>query len=330
MEEKLLLQITIIEMGIYMDLNLLIATVVTATAALIAIIGGFLVSRVITLSSEQSGIRRRLREIKLDITAKEQLLSEVEENLLEEDRADFIGGYYTELIFDKIPLEVLLESMEGSYRGRSTKDLEPAVDELLRINTDLTKMFTGRGIKYSTDLPREFWNFAAIASEDLEGRRSWYELLYDEYQYQLPKRPKTGPPGFPILPDLDFTPPRFSNPIQAQTEAQAYQQKKRDHDTYRNELSYLRQQESEQKKILEDYGKPHGMWGGLTVLVYASIVGIGYPVTLLPYPLQTYNDEATRILILLLFLSQLLALFVYLGISMYSLTKDEKDPERRS
>lgn len=310
-----------------MDLNLLIATVVTATAALIAIIGGFLISRVITLSSEQSGIRRRLREINLDIKTKEQLLSEVEENLLKEDREDFIDEYYSELIFDKTPLEVLIENMEGSYRGRSTIDLEPVVDELLRINTDLETMLEGKGIKYSTELPKEFGDFANIRSEDLEGRRSWYELLYDEYQYQLPKKSKTDPFGFPSLYDIDVPPPRFLNPIGTQTEAQVYQQKSRDRDTYSNELRYLRKQECEQKKILKDYGKPHGMWGGLFVLIYASIVGIAYPVTLLPYPVQTYNDEATRILILLLFLSQLLALFVYLGISMYSLTKDEKAAE---
>ena len=313
-----------------MDLNLLIATVVTATAALIAIIGGFLISRVITLSSEQSGIRRRLREIKLDIKTKNQLLSEIEENLLEEDREDFINEHYIKLIFDKAPLEVIIETEEGSYSGRSTNDLKPVVDELLRINKHLQAMFEGSGIKFSTELPKEFGNFANIRSEDLEGRRSWYELLYDEYQYQLPKRPKTGPPGFPLLTDFDFTPPRLPNPIRAQTNAHAYQQKKRDRDTYRNELSYLRQQESEQKKILEDYGKPHGMWGGLIVLIYASIVGIAYPVTLLPYPLQTYNDESTRVLILLLFLSQLFALFLYLGLSMYSLTKDEKNPEERT
>ncbi|AUD14934.1 MULTISPECIES: hypothetical protein [unclassified Planococcus (in: firmicutes)] len=310
-----------------MDLNLLIATVITATAALIAIIGGFLISRVITLSSEQSGIRRRLREIMLDIKTKEQLLDEVEENLLEEDREDFINEYYSELIFDKVPLEVIIDNLEGSYRERSMNDLEPVINEIIQINKDLKTMFEGSGIKYSTELPKDFGDFANIRSEDLEGRRSWYELLYDEYQYRLPKKPKTDPFGFSSIYDIDVPPSLFSNSMSTQAAAQAYQQKSRDRDTYRNELSSLKQQGSEQKKILEDYGKPHGMWGGLMVLIYASIVGIAYPVTLLPYPLQTYNDEATRILILLLFLSQLLALFIYLGISMYSLTKDEKAPE---
>src|SRR5699024_3830435 len=59
----------------YMNLEVLISTIVTSTAALIAIIGGFLVSRVITLSSEQNGINRKLRELNNEINAKKNLLA---------------------------------------------------------------------------------------------------------------------------------------------------------------------------------------------------------------------------------------------------------------
>ncbi len=308
----------------HMDLNQLITTIVTATAALTAIIGGFLISRVITLSSEQSGIRRRLREINIDITAKEQLYIEAEKNLLEEDREDFVYEYYEDLTISKTPLKVVLEGQEEVFRGRSAEELEPAVDELTRIDSALKKLLEDRGIRYSNDLPDEFDNFATLTPEDLEGRKSWYELLYRAYKHKLPKRPKSGALGLSLLHDMDFiNSPSLYN-IKTQSEAQAYQQKKRDRDTYNNEISYLKQQKLEQQKILDDFGKPHGMWSGLAVLIYASIVGIGYPITLLPYPKETYNDEATRLLILLLFLSQLLVLFLYLAINMYLLTKDQK------
>lgn len=48
------------------------------------------------------------------------------------------------------------------------------------------------------------------------------------------------------------------------------------------------------------------MWDGLVVLMYASIVGIGYPITLLPYPTETYNDEVIRRFVLGLFISLLI------------------------
>ena len=42
------------------DLSNFIVTIATSTAALIAIIGGFLISRVISLTSEQSSIAKEI------------------------------------------------------------------------------------------------------------------------------------------------------------------------------------------------------------------------------------------------------------------------------
>jgi len=67
-----------------MDLNILISTIVTATAALVAIIGGFLVSRVITMASERKGIER-IRELKNDLSAKRKMYDRAELVLLNED-----------------------------------------------------------------------------------------------------------------------------------------------------------------------------------------------------------------------------------------------------
>jgi hypothetical protein len=49
---------------IFLDLDILITTIVTSTAAIVAIIGGFLVSRVISLSSEQNVAESRLLDIR--------------------------------------------------------------------------------------------------------------------------------------------------------------------------------------------------------------------------------------------------------------------------
>lgn len=61
-----------------MDLNILISTIITATAALVAIIGGFLVSRVITMASEKQSIERRLKEIDNDLKIKKEMLDNIE------------------------------------------------------------------------------------------------------------------------------------------------------------------------------------------------------------------------------------------------------------
>ena len=56
-----------------MDLNGLISTIISSTAALVAIIGGFLVSRVITLSGEKSGILKKIKEIDKELDIKNSL-----------------------------------------------------------------------------------------------------------------------------------------------------------------------------------------------------------------------------------------------------------------
>ena len=56
-----------------MDLNGLISTIISSTAALVAIIGGFLVSRVITLSGEKNGILKKIKEIDKELDIKNTL-----------------------------------------------------------------------------------------------------------------------------------------------------------------------------------------------------------------------------------------------------------------
>src|SRR5699024_3245119 len=90
------------------------------------------------------------------------------------------------------------------------------------------------------------------------------------------------------------------------------------------ELAVLNLQKAEQDKILTEYGKPNGVWSGLIVLIYSSIVGIAYPITLLPYPMNTYNDSFTKTVLITLLLSELVVLFRYLILAIKNLTKDDK------
>ena len=49
--------------GVVTDPNWLLATMAQSAAALVAIAGGFLLSRVVTLSSERQGLERRVRDL---------------------------------------------------------------------------------------------------------------------------------------------------------------------------------------------------------------------------------------------------------------------------
>uniref|UniRef100_UPI001ED998B1 hypothetical protein n=1 Tax=Paenisporosarcina sp. TG-14 TaxID=1231057 RepID=UPI001ED998B1 len=62
------------------------------------------------------------------------------------------------------------------------------------------------------------------------------------------------------------------------------------------------------------------IWSGIGVLMYSSVVGILYPAILLPYPTNYYNDLQTKTLIITLFSSGLLAIFLYLIIAVSKMT----------
>lgn len=73
-----------------------------------------------------------------------------------------------------------------------------------------------------------------------------------------------------------------------------------------------------------------GVLYGVLVLLYASVASILIPVFLLPYPLNFYNDANTRILLLTLFCSSLLAIFIYFFWQLSALANVGKEEKKTS
>ncbi|MFP3356272.1 hypothetical protein R0K17_02825 [Planococcus sp. SIMBA_143] len=287
-----------------MDLNDLIMTIVTATAALIAVIGGFLISRVITLASEQTGIRRKLAESRSDIMHKRLFLLELKEEVLAEDGDEFVQEFYQKIIFEEKTVEQILE--EEDYKERKPKELAPYVTELANVYKDLYELTNSNVI-----VDDDFSKFSKSVTLQYPKRKQWYELLYEEMKKM--KEDENQRRGRSVMRYVT------SQPIVSVKS----EQKKEEIKEVAQTIKILRIQHREQEKVLKDYGKPQGLWWGLLVLFYAAVVGIAYPASLLPYPQNFYNDAATKILILCLFYSHLIALFIYLGIYMHKLTKAE-------
>lgn len=303
-----------------MDLNILISTIVTATAALVAIIGGFLVSRVITMSSERKGIERRVREIRNDLLAKRDIYENAEEILLEEDVDDFIRDNLEELVKREKTLEEIVE--DDDYNNRSIEELQPYLEKLEQLILEVEGMVNG---SYRDDISNDFESF--LKDEQIKVKYPQEMYLYKDVFYYikktLPKR-QANPliSAFPDVHQSVMMKPSLISSI-GPVNHQLYRDKKKNRDTLKDEVKILTLQLEEQEKILEDYAKPRGFWGGLIVLIYASIIGVAYPTTLLPYPMNTYDDGATKWLLVSLFVSQLVVLFAYLTFEMYRMTKSE-------
>jgi hypothetical protein len=295
-----------------MDLNGLISTITTSTAALVAIIGGFLVSRVISLSSEQTGIKRKVREVKNDLMAKKELLQNVENYLLYDDAKQFLKDNILKIL-KKESLSIIINKDKRNYR--SEEELNPFFKDMEDIIEDLYRLFDRL-----EEIEDDFGDFFIKNKHLLRNveKKEFYEIAYegmiDWVNSEHSEINTLGLAGisiktFPLIPVVNLE----------------YKEKEREQTRLMDDIRVLGLQIDEQRKILDDYGKPQWVWGGLAVLVYACFVGIVYPSMLLPYPENIYNDDLTKKFLLILFFSQLVSLIFYLGFAMYKLTNDKEE-----
>jgi hypothetical protein len=301
--------------GDFINLNILISTIISSTAALVAIIGGFLVSRVITLSSEKNAIVRRLREIDNELNNKKKMLDRIELILLEEDVDDFIHEHAKEILIEEISIKDILDSDDST--DLTEDELKPYIEKLYKIFKHLMKLIEETANDYA--LPSNFDDFVKNKGIKIDEKKNWYELVYRTIWNALPEATLSNPLwGVNLKPLISNS--ALINSVSPVT-SQIYRDRVKERDKLEDEIQILTGMKEEQEKILRDYGKVSGLWGGLAVLIYACIVGITIPSTLLPYPLNTFDDVATKQHLLALFFSELIALFVYLAVSMYKLTK---------
>lgn len=167
----------------------LISTIISSTAALVAIIGGFLVSRVITLSSEKNAIVRRIHEIDIELINKKEMLNRVELILLEEDVNDFIKEYAEDILVEGRTIEDILE--EDDTINRNEVELKPYVEDLYKIYDDSITMIENTDYSYS--LPSNFDNFIKDNDIKIDKRKDWYEIVYTIIYNNLPSEPPTNP-----------------------------------------------------------------------------------------------------------------------------------------
>lgn len=310
------------------DLTSLITTVASATAALVAIIGGFLVSRVISLSTENGGIKRRLNELQHDIDNKNQIFDDVNEWLLKFDIDNFVTTKVIEMVVAEQSLDTILE--ETRFDSLTIQELEPTYIQLNEMTNEMYEYLKKRDDNEIDDFDINETDFKEIQKDafntgmkDIYEYESWYEMIYDELQFrileELPEPTQTiGQGAWAIeIPKFNIRvgslpPASRLNISSVKKDYTVFHQRDNERADAQYALALLKGQYEELEKTYNDYAKPKGVISGLLVLAYASVVSIAYPLTLLPYETNHYNDSQTKWLILSLFFSQFLLLFAYL------------------
>lgn len=274
-----------------------------------------MVSRIITLSGEKNSLEKKIKEVNKELDIKGTLLRNVKQEVEEEDIDDFVRHYAEDILFNKKTIEDILEEDEDINLEKDV--LESTIVKIAEISKFLLTKSMGVGENY--ELPEEFNDFIRSNCIKIENNRSWYELIYDLiYKYTS----KQSSNNWRI--DILNTPPSLLK-IKTITSSQEYRSKVNKINELEDDIKVLNALRNIEEDMLKGYGEVSGLWSGLLVLIYACIVGIIGPSFLLPYPMEYYDDVATKTLLLILFISELFVLFTYLGFSMYKLTKYNKD-----
>jgi hypothetical protein len=293
------------------NLDSLISTVAASTAAIVAIVGGLIISRLLSLSSEKNGVVRRLRELVADVGTLQQQSDEISEFLLRDDAEDFIKDHAKDLVLDGTPFEELVDV--HNYPYRTVEELRPFIQMFEEVKEDFYKIVE----RDDFDLPEEFDYFFKNEKLAFPERRFYYKTIFREFDKELLRRTK-GPYG-----SVKYM-PMISTATVPSYSIQYYRQQKTERDRLDGEIALLKKQIEVQRATLQAYGKPDGVWSGLFVIMYSCLVSVVWPCMLLPYEVNRYNDQLTRWTILGFFFSALLALFVYIGWSTYKLTRSEE------
>ena len=132
------LVIKVININCLLTQIVLLSTVIQSTATFVAIVAGFIISKLLAISSEKSGLLTRVSDINLQSEIKAKNLDSLEKKLLDLDAEEFIENSDT---LDKI-VETngqisLDEALKGDiYCKRSEEELRPYWDEAISITKD--------------------------------------------------------------------------------------------------------------------------------------------------------------------------------------------------
>lgn len=277
------------------DLTSFLSTIVSASSSIVAILGGFIASKLISIDGERDSVLSRLKAIDKELS---YYVSECDK-LQKEDETE--------------ALNFISEHVDDFF---SRKKLEPIYQCEQKVNLSIEKLndFWKRGLDLLVEYIKELKNEKAKINDDyipdtlVQKYRNCYfenELinLFGEKvkrDYGSTSKSTGSFLGFPPIESISITRPIFVSNERAIIEKE-------------HEIDLLRMK----KQLLEDQipmlKKPKGIKIGLSIFALFSIACIIFPLVLSPFTtdnLQYYN--LTKWGVLGMFFTGLSGMFIYL------------------
>lgn len=310
-----------------MDLTPLISTIITSVAALVAIVGGLLVSRVISLANDQHFYNREIETLDMELKPKEEELEVIFTKIasltasLEKMKInDFFTNDTLEAIYANESLENILtekgllknEQYENLYKSARAMclEIEKAAEAPEFDCTYATLAQINPSLRYAEDKQLAPL-YARLCGVYLNAK---FGKLFSMVDTERFTQNLALVDNYPSLLSGYTAQSTLENDLAHQMS------KKRDNQAA---VSYLKKQRTHLVKASNRYVKTSGVWIGLLVLVVSSCIGIVYPAILLAYPDKAYSEATTKLLLICLFITSLLLLFMYIGGYLLNVTRNK-------
>jgi len=270
------------------DPALFLSTIILASAALVAIVGGLLVARFVGLDSDQQGTRRVLIDADGRLSAARRRTDEARDSLLRWDAWDFFSGDdVLDAIgrgnFDPAELRRLAETR------LTEQELQPLVTEVVeefgRARSALGDRVTESGGRWrnfrkeTPDLPEMRWImvwekvFEEVSEERAQEERAQRE--WTQRRYGL---------TFPAALDSEWlrSQPPIRNPILGPTVSYEWQRRDDLAANYERAQQRVEDYQDELRRLQEAHAeiiRPDvRLWIGVAVVVIFATVGVAWPL----------------------------------------------------
>lgn len=297
------------EMGA--DPGAYLSTIAGTTATLVAIVGGLLVARFVTLDSEQQGAQQVLDDAKGRLAVAKQREQDAGRRRVCWDARDFLWNFpVIGAVLDGVTDLMELRRL-GDSTALSDDELLPFVDELSREAVIAKEVLEKLIPDTYDDLSATNWDGFSRSTTGLpptEWTILWW-LVFDRIVEKRPRRPHP----FGHIPALAAP---FVNLAQ-QTDWKAIQERRRDELVASHERAGQRVEDvgSEVQRLQNERDavvRPKGLGVGLAILGYLAVVGVLLPMVIMsraPKELTPRLGET----VLWFFLSGLVLLFGYMA-----------------
>jgi len=261
----------------------LLSSVTAASAALVAIVGALLISRVIALSSDREALERRAADLSAQVESLAEEFDLVGQEILRRDAVDFVHAAAGDIIDSRgtVALDRLMQRYDP--RDRTAGELAPFVEEAKQA---VAAAFS-----------------AGDAGQVLRTTADRYALLYAQLD-QVISRSGDG--------SRDDSPETLSFTLK---QVEVYRLLLRDQQSLRSVKRSTSLQLATTRTAAEALRQPRGVRGGLFVLLYFSLVGTVAPLVILATDPE-HLVAGLRVLVVVLYVSGLAALSGYLYIEI--------------